>query len=245
MAVHAINESLASYIHWKGWQEGEFGHFDHRSARYYTWHVRRAVGRLVHIRVLELGFGNGAFLGYCRQQGWHASGVEIDEDLRDRAAHAGYLTAPSIQELPNADRYDLIALFDVLEHVPTAHLVHLMRALCARLTSQGAILVRVPNGDSPFGGRHQHGDLTHVEAFGEFKLRQLAAMCRLKLVELGEAPWYAQQGESRTFKALRRAVTRSVLNRLLGFAYFGKTVDLSSNLVAVLVPVGSTRAGLN
>lgn len=229
-----MKESLDGYVDWKGWTEDEFGRFDRPAARYYAWHVERAVGRRASLRVVELGFGNGAFLGFCRSQGWDVCAVETDARLRARAERAGIPSAASIGSLSRQVPFDLIALFDVLEHVGAADLVPFVRDLASNLAPNGAILIRVPNGDSPFGGRHQHGDMTHITTFGEFKLVQLAELAQLKLVALGEAPWSAQQTERRNLRALIRATTRYLINALFGFAYFGRSVDLAPNLVAVL-----------
>lgn len=237
-----VDETTDRYAEWKGWHEAEFGQFNRHMARYYDWHVQRALGDRGDLKVLEVGFGNGAFLGFCRSRGWQATAVELDAGLRERAVQAGFPTAPDIQRLPPAERFDLIALFDVLEHVPAQDLVGFLRTLRDRLLPDGSILLRVPNGDSPFGRRHQHGDLTHVTSFGEFKLRQLAQLCDLKIVAIGESPWHAQQSESRNFRCWIRAVARAAINRLFGFAYFGRTVDLSSNLAAVLAPCSAGRA---
>jgi len=118
-----------------------------------------------------------------------------------------------------------------------------MRELRARLSPGGAVLLRVPNGDSPFGGRHQHGDLTHVTAFGEFKLRQLAQLAGLRLAAIGEAPWNAQRFEARNLRALLRAGVRRAIERIVAFAYFNRVVDLDSNLAAVLVADEPAPAG--
>lgn len=240
-----MNDSVEGYVEWKGWEEDEFGKFDRWITRYYAWHVHQALGaRTKPLQVLELGFGNGTFLGYCRAQGWTAAGVELEERLRARAERAGFAVAPTVQALPESRRYDLIALFDVLEHIPAADVVTFVRSLTALLPADGAILLRVPNGDSPFGRRHQHGDLTHVTSFGEFKLKQLAQLAGLKLVTLGEAPWHSQQAESRNLRCLCRAMARWVVNRVVGFAYFNRAVDLSANVVAVMVPAGSPREAM-
>jgi 2-polyprenyl-3-methyl-5-hydroxy-6-metoxy-1,4-benzoquinol methylase len=229
------------YVEWKGWSEDAFGKVDRHASRYYTWHVERAVGRPAALSVLEIGFGNGAFLGWCRKRGWDVAGIELDPRLRAAAQRAGFAAHADMAELPADQRFGLVAMFDVLEHIEVEEVVSFMRGLAQRLVPDGAILLRVPNGDSPFGGRHQHGDLTHVVAYGEFKLKQLAQLAGLKVVALGEAPWHAQQTEGRSLRCLLRATTRSLLNRLIGFAYFGGTVDLTTNLAAVLVPALSPR----
>lgn len=225
-----------AYTRWKQWEEASFGQFDRHEGRYYAWHVARALGGRVPIRVLEIGFGNGSFLGYGRARGWQMTGVELSTELLDRARRAGFDAANGVDQLAGAEPFDLIVLFDVLEHIEPSALIGFVNAVRARLAARGAILLRVPNGDSPFGRRHQHGDITHRIAIGEFMLRQIASACSLRVLAIGESPWNAQQREGRTLRAWWRARVRSVLGRVFGFAYFGGVIDLSPNLTAVLVP---------
>lgn len=225
---------MEPYAQWKGWDEAAFGRFNDCEARYYHWHVNRAIAGGAPRRVLEVGFGNGAFLGYGRNRGWEMTGIELSPELRARAQRAGYRTAPSVDALANEAPFDLVVLFDVVEHIEADHVIDFVGKLCALLTADGALLLRVPNGDSPFGGRHQHGDLTHRLAIGEIMLRQIAAACNLRVTAIGEAPWRAQQLEPPTLTAWWRYRLRKLLNRVLGFAYYGGTVDLSTNLTAVL-----------
>lgn len=231
---------MEAYTEWKGWDETAFGRFNECEARYYQWHVNRAVdGRAIR-RVLEVGFGNGTFLGFGRHRGWEMTGVEHSAELRVRAERAGYRTVADIDALTAEPPFDLVVLFDVLEHVEAEQLIAFVRKLRALLATDGALLLRVPNGDSPFGGRHQHGDLTHRVAIGEFMLRQVAAACDLRVTAIGESPWRAQQAESPTLRAWWRSQLRKLFNRVLGLAYYGGTVDLSTNLAAVLKPIGQS-----
>lgn len=232
---------MEPYAQWKGWEASTFGRFDACEARYYAWHVRRALRGRMPRRVLEVGFGNGSFLGYGRDRGWDVTGVELSPELRARAEQAGYRTAVDVDALPPEPAFDLIVLFDVLEHVERERLVEFMGSLSRRLDADGAIVLRVPNGDSPFGGRHQHGDLTHRVAIGESMLRQIAAACGLRVEAVGESSWRAQQHEPPTLRAWWRGRLRRHLDKLLGYAYFGGPIDLSPNLAAVLRPVPQTR----
>lgn len=229
------NPSLQNYVDWKDWADDAFGQLDINHARYFHWHVQRAIGEPSQARVLEIGFGNGAFLGYCRRRGWDVVGVEIDARLRARADCAGFKAVSNMSALPDNDRYDLIVLFDVLEHVASDELVDFLGGLALRLSPGAALLLRVPNGDSPFGRHHQHGDLTHVTTFGSSKLVQLAQLCRLRVSTSGESPWNAQQHEPPGIRSLCRASVRYMTARIFGFAFFHRRVDLQENLVAVLV----------
>jgi len=228
-----------AYAQWKGWDESAFGRFNDNEARYYEWHVRRATGGRTPRRVLEVGFGNGSFLGFGRDRGWEMIGVETSAELRERAERAGYHTATGIDALSESP-FDLVVLFDVLEHVEADQLVGFLRQLRGLLAEHGAVLLRVPNGDSPFGRRHQHGDLTHRVTIGEFKLRQIAGAADLQVAAIGESPWRAQQFEPPSLRAWWRYRVRKLFNRLVGFAYYLGTVDLSTNLTAVLRPIHQT-----
>ncbi|HEU5294612.1 MAG TPA: class I SAM-dependent methyltransferase [Burkholderiaceae bacterium] len=228
---------MEAYAQWKGWEESGFGRFSECEARYYRWHVNRAIAGGAPRRVLEIGFGNGSFLGYGRTRGWEMTGIEISPELRARAERAGFSVAADIDSLAGQAPFDLLVLFDVLEHVEADQLIAFMHKLRALITTDGVILLRVPNGDSPFGGRHQHGDLTHRVMIGEIMLQQVAAACDLRVTSTGESNWRAQQHEPPSLRAWWRYRLRKFFNRALGFAYYGGTVDLSSNLVAVLRPL--------
>jgi SAM-dependent methyltransferase len=228
---------MEPYAEWKGWEASTFGRFTDCEARYYTWHVKRALEGRAPQRVLEIGFGNGAFLGFGRDRGWAMTGVELSPELRQRAEHAGFQTAADIDALAEGPGFDLVVLFDVLEHVEPDQLIAFVAKLRKCLMPDGAIVLRVPNGDSPFGRRHQHGDLTHRVAIGEFMLQQIAAACDMRVAAIGESSWRAQQHEPPNLRARWRSRLRKILNRLFGFAYFGGTVDLSPNLAAVLKPL--------
>jgi 2-polyprenyl-3-methyl-5-hydroxy-6-metoxy-1,4-benzoquinol methylase len=223
-----------AYTNWKLWEADQFGRYSRSDSRYFGWCVAQAKLPSPPNRILEVGFGNGAFLGYCRNQGWSATGIETNPTLQTRAASAGFTVYPDLQGLAGGEPFDLIAAFDVLEHVPFDHAEAMLSSLRAHLSSQGAILLRVPNGDSPFGRAYQHGDRTHVEAYGSEKLRQLCASVQLMIVHAGEAPWFAQQGQPRTVRTFLRAVLKKMLDQMIGFAYFGYHTDLSPNLFVVI-----------
>src|SRR5689334_17214144 len=70
-----MNQSDSDYLRWKGWSDERFGELTGRQRRYYDWHVKRALGGAPCDRVLEVGFGNGTFLHYCRNRRWHIVGI--------------------------------------------------------------------------------------------------------------------------------------------------------------------------
>jgi len=226
-----------TYTDWKHWEAARFGHCPRSDARYFDWCIEQAGLSQPPKRILELGFGNGQFLGYCREHAWAASGIETNATLRERASAAGFQVFESLEALEGEPVFDLIAAFDVLEHIPSDAVDQVLSTLRRSLSSQGAMLLRVPNGDSPFGRAYQHGDRTHLVAYGSEKLRQVCLAARLRIVHAGEAPWNRQQGQPRTAKTFLRSLLKRALDRLIGFAYFGYHTDLSPNLFAVVKPI--------
>ncbi len=71
-------------------------------------------------KLLDVGCGSGAFLNVARQRGWEISGVELSPGLSEmsrRAVHAEVTTASfESVDLPAAS-YDVITMWDIIEHV--------------------------------------------------------------------------------------------------------------------------------
>ena len=237
-----MNDARASYggeyLDWKGWDAAPFGSFDAEAAHYFAAEtgIRDGRGRCV----LELGFGNGGCLAWLKSTGAEVYGTEINPPLLEAAR--GLLGAERV--FADLDAPPLAALigtfthvlaFDVFEHVPQEALGPLLARLGNLLKPDGRIIARFPNGDSPFGRIHQHGDPTHLTTIGHAKLEYFARRAGLAVVEM-RAPALPAYGFGA--RALRRRVLRSVravVDRAIGLLYFGgRRIALDPNYVAVL-----------
>lgn len=96
-------------------------------------------------RILEAGCGSGGNLDLLRRYG-QVEAFEYDETARQRAAGKSGIEIRACAlpaDIPFADRlYDLIGLFDVLEHVEADRAS--LDALARRLDRGGRLLVTVP-----------------------------------------------------------------------------------------------------
>ena len=173
------------YTQWKGWR-GEFATTD-REARYYAAELGDV--ELGGKRVLEVGFGNGSFLAWAREQGAQVTGTEVIDALIDQARAKGYDAQPaSLQALSAARReFDLVVAFDVFEHWNRDELVANMQYIHTLLAPGGMLLARFPNGHSPFGRVFQHGDLTHVTTLSSSRMAQLAQMTGFAVARIDNA----------------------------------------------------------
>jgi len=226
---------MTSYREWKGWRAQDFGACSPRDAAIFAGELARAGVGSGSGPVLELGYGNGAFLAWARDAGFACDGVELDPALLALARDAGFTVFGGLEDVPRTPRYALIAAFDVVEHVPDAELPALFEGLAARLAPHGRLLIRSPNGDSPLGRHYQHGDVTHRSAIGSHKVRQLASMSRLTF-GYSEAPFvpYGDEWSARGLKARMLGLARRTFERLIAGLYFGgEYVCLAPNLVSL------------
>ncbi len=131
--------------------------------------------------VLEIGCGTGLFLSYLKhKEVKNFIGIDSDNELKNHlpanvASHFRNLNIlDDVERASINQKFDVIVMFDVLEHFEPNVAVNLLQDLAAMLNKNGTIIVRLPNAASPWGLTYQYGDLTHQAAYSPLSLRQLA-----------------------------------------------------------------------
>ena len=99
-------------------------------------------------RVLDIGCGTGDLLSAFENDGWKINGVEPSDKARELAGRkisSKELLVSDIDALSNdpKDKYDVITMFHVLEHVP--NLLEYVARLKQLLTKDGCLVIAVPN----------------------------------------------------------------------------------------------------
>lgn len=108
-----------------------------------------AVGRATSgRRLLDVGAARGSFVALATARGWDARGVEMATDaaLMAREIHGLPVTTGVITDVPSDERFDVITIWDVLEHV--TDVAGTLSAAHARLAPGGAVLITTDNFDS-------------------------------------------------------------------------------------------------
>ena len=92
--------------------------------------------------ILDYGCGTGMFLKTCSEAGWRAYGFEPDPDARALVLNKG-LVAESEKERLASNRYDIITLWHVLEHV--TDLDQTLQFFKDHISDKGRLIIAVPN----------------------------------------------------------------------------------------------------
>ncbi|WP_317897328.1 class I SAM-dependent methyltransferase [Aurantibacillus circumpalustris] len=139
-------------------------------------------------KLFDLGAGWGHFMLAGKELGYDVYGVEISEqpylycvnDLKLPVDHIDFF------EMDEAKKFDLITMWDVLEHIDKAND---FLAKCSKLTKPGGYLfLQVPQIDSYFAKRHKDNwkmmGLDHVNYFGKDTIKQILANNGYELVKI-------------------------------------------------------------
>jgi len=136
-------------------------------------------------RALDLGSGYGYFRAALRDAAFEHEGIEISKHARQVAESLfGFATLSGTLEDHEAKldgRYDLITLWDVIEHV--ADPVALLTRVAACLAPGGAVAIKTPNLDCPeadvFGPDYHSLKREHLVYFTPKSLEQAARLAGL------------------------------------------------------------------
>jgi SAM-dependent methyltransferase len=192
-------------------------------------------------RLLDVGCGTGAFLSVAREA-YRCCGVDVSAEaiavvlsIPGVEAHVGDLRVLGLA----ADQFDVVTLFDVIEHVPEPAEL-LLEA--QRLVAPGGIIV-LTTGDneslaSRLSGRWWHllTPPEHLTFFSRAGLRQMAGRCQLTVEHTSHQPVLANVGYMATKLAVEVGAPLRWLPRLVGACGLAG-VDLDVNLLDVLTMI--------
>jgi 2-polyprenyl-3-methyl-5-hydroxy-6-metoxy-1,4-benzoquinol methylase len=107
-------------------------------------------------RLLDVGCGKGQFVRVAREEGWDAWGVELDEGACAYAHRELGLNTVLHGSLGHPDlsgRFDVITLWDVIEHVDDP--VGILTDVARHLSDNGVVAIRTANIRSWTFDRHR------------------------------------------------------------------------------------------
>jgi 2-polyprenyl-3-methyl-5-hydroxy-6-metoxy-1,4-benzoquinol methylase len=94
--------------------------------------------------LLDVGCGNGHLIARMRSFGWTVSGIDPDPAAVSYGSKQGlHIRTGTVADLPETDRYDVITMSHVVEHVSDP--VALLRECAKRLQPTGRLILATPN----------------------------------------------------------------------------------------------------
>ena len=99
------------------------------------------------IRALDVGCAAGYCLDIMKSKGWDAEGLELEAEMFEVLVQSGYSVSKTrLEELSTAQKYSVITLFDVIEHIPD--LDKAFQQLFNLLEEDGIIIIVTPDHNS-------------------------------------------------------------------------------------------------
>jgi 2-polyprenyl-3-methyl-5-hydroxy-6-metoxy-1,4-benzoquinol methylase len=190
-------------------------------------------------KILEVGFGEGKFLDWARNNGHIVSGIELNEALcmaakeREHDVYLGELNEV-LETLPF--QYNAIVAFDVLEHMTLDEISKFLRSSRKLLLDQGVVLARFPNGRSPFGRVNQYGDATHLSVLSGPIMEDLAMLSGMKLIRCSDSE-RAYPAKPQFFKRFMKSVhylLRDMATLIVLWLFFDCRIPLDANISVTL-----------
>ncbi|WP_299318270.1 class I SAM-dependent methyltransferase [uncultured Maribacter sp.] len=93
-------------------------------------------------KLLDIGCGTGEFLISAKNENWETVGVELNDSARKKAIDKKLEIFKSLDHL-NDQKFDVITLWHVLEHLP--NLDKQINKIASLLNKNGTLIIAVPN----------------------------------------------------------------------------------------------------
>lgn len=213
---------------WDNYIEFKEGYGGDHGLEIYEGEARRA-GLQSGKRVLEIGFGGGAFLDHCKAEGCDTWGTEIILELVNRVQENGHQVfhTSQIDTLPlQEESVDLVFAFHVFEHLTKDELVKMLKAIHRVLKRDGRLVASFPNGASPMAGAYQYGDMTHKIFLTAERMKQLGLESGFVLDESFNAVRPINAGRKPKWVKKMVFALRDLLQNSLSMIYFGRIIPL-------------------
>ncbi len=190
--------------------------------------------------LLDVGCASGIFLSKALDADWHVLGIEPSEVLYreavERIGNRGTILRKIFEEVDFADeRFDVITLWDVLEHV--VHPLNFMQQCRNLLKPGGRLILNVPDLDSGearfLGARWPLLLPEHLNYFNRPSLSLCAKKSGLKLVRFGRRPSYF---------SVQYVLYRLSQHRIPGANVFSRLAQTPAGRLLIPVWLGETYA---
>jgi len=157
--------------------------------------------------VIDIGCGRGEWLQLLRDAGYAGIGIDSDPAMVEHCRNRGLevIEADALEQLRALQEGSVrgVSAFHILEHVPFAVMLQLLREIIRVLRPGGVALLETPNPHNMLvGACHFYTDPTHVRPIPSQLLSFAAEYCGfatpsvLFLHPAAEGHWIREQGDT-------------------------------------------------
>jgi 2-polyprenyl-3-methyl-5-hydroxy-6-metoxy-1,4-benzoquinol methylase len=134
----------------------------------------------VNARICDIGCGWGHLLlslwasGYKNLYGVEISDTQLAMAKKGLPQEINLFCGDGVSYIKETkELFDLITIFDLLEHMDVAQSVELLRGCYEKLLPGGSVVIRVPNMANILSAYSRYMDITHINGHTEWSLFQL------------------------------------------------------------------------
>jgi len=179
--------------------------------------------------ILDIGCGNGKSLNILKKFGFqNLYGIDISQEQIEIAKKTNFFNVKCIGALEflknEKEKYDVILLVDVLEHLDLSSSIELINLIYKSLKEKGKLFIQVPNAISLFSPL-RYSDITHKRAYSKSSIIQTLNTSGFKNFTFFELFPYIHGLKSLVRNILWKTVLKPFISAFLYVAYgtnFGK-----------------------
>jgi 2-polyprenyl-3-methyl-5-hydroxy-6-metoxy-1,4-benzoquinol methylase len=144
-----------------------------------------------NVKILDIGCGYGALLYFAQKLGYKNSfgfDISVSQVKISKKLKINNIILSSFENYfkNKKNKYDLIVMLDVIEHLEKKKIKLYLEKIKKFLTTNGRIIIHTNNAVSPFFGNVRYGDSTHQTAFTDNSLEKILRDSNFTLVNFVE-----------------------------------------------------------
>lgn len=157
------------YKHYKKWHDHTKSGYIEGSKKRFKNLFQGILPENKDAKILEVGCANGMALLTLKELGYYnVKGIELSTQLANiaKSFELEVIEGDALELVKTeTEKYDLVFMIDVLEHLPVDKIYSFLRDTYKILKDKGRLMLIVPNAISPAGSYYRYIDWTHQISF--------------------------------------------------------------------------------